>query len=225
MISLRENTAMIDREWKMIIDHLKLSVTESFHNYHEDELEKIHHNSDVWTNIPIMSPRDMIVISNLCKKYAPGKNNIVMEVGTANGGSAMLMSFSTQAKIIGFDIFTQYNDTAGVSSFNRNNAESTATNHGFADRFSLFTGDVEAMNLRIKDSSIDLVFIDACHLYEHVKKDIAYCWPKIRPGGVLCGHDYCGNHPGVMQAVNDWSEGFRVNVGFGSSVFYAEKDQ
>jgi hypothetical protein len=37
---------------------------------------------------------------------------------------------------------------------------------------------------------VDLVFLDASHDYESVKKDIAVWAPHVRPGGILCGHDY-----------------------------------
>ncbi len=53
---------------------------------------------------------------------------------------------------------------------------------------------------------LDLVFIDANHEYSHVKQDILSWLPKVRPGGILAGHDYDPEIPmfsGVKQAVDE----------------------
>jgi len=50
--------------------------------------------------------------------------------------------------------------------------------------------------------SLDLVFLDADHRYEYVLADIAAWWPRLKTGGVLCGHDYCRQRQGVIEAVN-----------------------
>ena len=49
----------------------------------------------------------------------------------------------------------------------------------------------------------DLVFIDADHRYEAAAADIAAWAAHVRPGGILCGHDYWPAWPGVMQAVDE----------------------
>jgi SAM-dependent methyltransferase len=52
------------------------------------------------------------------------------------------------------------------------------------------------------DKSLDLVFIDACHEYEPVLADIRAWLPKVKPGGMLAGHDYSFEmFPGVVKAV------------------------
>lgn len=53
----------------------------------------------------------------------------------------------------------------------------------------------------ISDASLDLVFIDADHSYEWVKKDIAAYTPKLKQHGFLSGHDI--DFPGVNRAVNE----------------------
>jgi len=40
-----------------------------------------------------------------------------------------------------------------------------------------------------RDKSLDLVFIDADHRYQEVKKDIRAWLPKVREGGIISGHD------------------------------------
>ena len=51
------------------------------------------------------------------------------------------------------------------------------------------------------DGIIDLVFIDADHRYEYVKKDIASWLPKVRDGGILCGHDCTGYYSKYPEEV------------------------
>ena len=57
------------------------------------------------------------------------------------------------------------------------------------------------------DESQDIIFLDADHSYEAVKQDIELWWPKVRPGGVLCGHDHSREYPGVVRAVEESFEG------------------
>lgn len=41
----------------------------------------------------------------------------------------------------------------------------------------------------IPDGTLDLAFIDADHAYRSIADDIAMWRPKVRKGGILCGHD------------------------------------
>ena len=52
--------------------------------------------------------------------------------------------------------------------------------------------------------SLDFVFIDADHSYEAVRRDIEAWAPKVRAGGVLAGHDYSVDFPGVIRAVTEY---------------------
>jgi hypothetical protein len=53
-----------------------------------------------------------------------------------------------------------------------------------------------------EDKSVDCLFIDAGHSREAVMKDID-CWlPKMKPNGIMAGHDYTA-WEGVNQAVTE----------------------
>lgn len=42
----------------------------------------------------------------------------------------------------------------------------------------------------IAEESIDVIYLDAMHHYYAVKSDLEAWWPKVKPGGILSGHDY-----------------------------------
>lgn len=48
---------------------------------------------------------------------------------------------------------------------------------------------------KFKDESLDFVFIDAGHEYDAVKEDILAWFPKVKPGGILAGHDLYPTEP------------------------------
>lgn len=52
------------------------------------------------------------------------------------------------------------------------------------------------------DGSVDVLFIDAGHSYEAVKKDIEAWLPKMKPNGIIAGHDY-NSWQGVKKAVDE----------------------
>jgi len=63
----------------------------------------------------------------------------------------------------------------------------------------------------LPEQIFDLIFIDADHSYEAVKFDVLHSLPLLKPGGVLCGHDYNERWPGVAKAVHElWDDEFSI---------------
>lgn len=55
----------------------------------------------------------------------------------------------------------------------------------------------------------DWVYVDAGHEYLNVKNDLNALLPKVKPGGLICGHDYIRwarptKRYGVIEAVNEF---------------------
>jgi hypothetical protein len=62
---------------------------------------------------------------------------------------------------------------------------------------------------RIEPASLDFVYLDARHDYESVKEDLEHWFDKVRPGGIVAGHDYVDGtwgelSFGVKSAVDDF---------------------
>jgi hypothetical protein len=55
---------------------------------------------------------------------------------------------------------------------------------------------------RWADGSVDFVWVDADHSYDGVTKDLQAWWPKVKPGGLIGGHDYHWKQCGA--AVDDF---------------------
>eukprot|EP00929_Paragymnodinium_shiwhaense_P081479 TRINITY_DN42648_c0_g1_i1.p1 TRINITY_DN42648_c0_g1~~TRINITY_DN42648_c0_g1_i1.p1 ORF type:complete len:528 (+),score=60.58 TRINITY_DN42648_c0_g1_i1:92-1675(+) len=54
---------------------------------------------------------------------------------------------------------------------------------------------------------VDLVFVDASHLYPHVSADVQMWWPLVKQGGIMAGHDFRYAVGGVKQVVGEFFEG------------------
>ena len=69
-------------------------------------------------------------------------------------------------------------------------------------KYNTIIGDSSESAKHFEDNSLDFVFIDACHAYDDVCKDINAWMPKVKKGGILAGHDY-NIYADVNKAVAD----------------------
>jgi uncharacterized Rossmann fold enzyme len=97
-------------------------------------------------------------------------------------------------------------------------AAEAAGNIAFADNRALIMREssIEAAN-RCHDGSLDFVFIDADHSYRGCKDDIEAWLPKLKPRGLICGHDYNNTAYdfGVNRAVDEFiaASGLTLELG------------
>ena len=71
----------------------------------------------------------------------------------------------------------------------------------------------------VPDGSLDFGFLDPDHFYPSVCSDLEAWYPKVRSGGLVCGHDYGGYWNrrgvwGVKRAVDEFAakHGYKVSV-------------
>lgn len=124
----------------------------------------------------------------------PGMNRLV-EVGCWRGGSMRhlakrLVECGRPFQLWGVDIWEHWDyKVAGIKTsyadYNRALTEAGVRNQ-VTD---IVLPSIEAAK-QFSDATLDFVFLDADHRPLAVLDDICAWRPKIRPGGVLAGHDY-----------------------------------
>lgn len=135
----------------------------------------------------------------------PQDRLVIAEIGVYKGrGTAIwnehLMSKGLNYKYYAIDHFL------GSAEHDKNiNYYDVAFNNlkPISDKIYLIKNDSISESQKHADGYFDIVYIDASHEYEHVKKDIQSWLPKVRPGGIMCGDDYIAGWPGVVKAVDE----------------------
>lgn len=95
----------------------------------------------------------------------------------------------------------------------------------------ILRGKSHEFSKEFANNSFDLIFVDGDHRYSWVKKDLHHWWPKIRKGGIFCGHDCEGTeynenhinedcidnvHHGVIKAVTQMFPEAKIENGIWS---------
>ena len=166
------------------------------HFYHEPQF------GENWFTYPKL-------YSDMVKEFPSGSRFV--EVGAWKGKSAAYMSVEiiNAKKDIEFYVV----DTWEGSSEHKDNPELQELFHIFTENMKPVDNYYIPMRMtsleaatKFEDASLDFVFIDASHEYEHVKEDLNAWYPKIKSGGILAGHDFYPDQPnwgGVHRAVTE----------------------
>jgi hypothetical protein len=79
---------------------------------------------------------------------------------------------------------------------------------------------------RFNGNTLDFVFLDGDHSYEGLSLDMDLWYPKVKLGGLFCGHDYNPadkGFRGVKKAVNEWFEPDEFELGDDHTWFHIKK--
>lgn len=168
--------------------------------------------------------RAMEILSRL------GANPVGAEIGVFRGSLSRRLLVRPDLRLYMVDSWGEYRDgyaesgdfVAGLSQAELAEAKEAAEHHTrFAgDRRTIVHSDSGAAARGRRDGTLDFVFVDADHTYSGASRDIQAWAPKLKPGGLLCGHDY--DRPdlpnvqwGVKQAVDEFAEASGLTVELG----------
>lgn len=119
----------------------------------------------------------------------------ICEIGVKEGANFNTLLVPCVKKAVAIDIWAE----TGVLSQNDDVLPINILNHHYQNMLNLAKRDprVEVIKdfspevaSKFEDNFFDFVYIDADHTEDAVYKDLQAWWSKVRPGGVLAGHDY-----------------------------------
>ncbi len=156
--------------------------------------EKVFLRDEHLSNCRVLSSREDLL------NYIP-KRGIVAEVGVAEGYySRIILDTLSPQKLYMIEYDHDY-----VELLRRRFSEEI--NQGVVE---IMEGDSVKMLDKLKDDSLDFVFLDATHDYEHPKNELQICKDKVKDSGIIAGHDYTrfsmweSGQFGVIEAVNEF---------------------
>lgn len=188
-------------------------------------MEHYYKNIHGWANYPDY----LELYSQMVNKFSDGSHFV--EIGSWYGRSAVFMGVEilNSKKKIKFDCVDSWDFVDWIYS---TDADLNIKKHS---AFSEFLKNIKPLSDIINyhklksieasklyaDESLNFVFVDGSHEYEHVKNDLIYWFPKIKHGGVFAGHDYSqGWTIGVINAVNEFFEGKKFEIRYSNTWIY-----
>lgn len=148
--------------------------------------------------------------------YETAKNKeCIVEIGSWKGRSTHALCSGSKGTVWAVDT---WKGSADPKDQTHNQAKREDVFSEFSNNTKQFSNlsvirkdSLEAAKL-FSDRSLDMVFIDAGHTYEEVKADIDAWLPKVKDGGLICGHDYSDVWKGVKQAVDERFDGNKIDT-------------
>lgn len=136
----------------------------------------------------------------------------MVELGVAAGDFACeLIRANPLAIYEGIDRYMDHHD---IAEWKRAQAKVATTLREVRGRAGVIWVSTFAEQLpNYKDASLDLVYIDGyAHTGQEGGQTIRDWWVKVRPGGILAGHDYHPKWRPTMEAVDAFVQGEQLHL-------------
>lgn len=148
-----------------------------------------------------------------------GKNLVGLELGVARAETtAYLLDNCPNIKTYyAVDPWQPYQDWNGPIDANMIGSMKAAAMSNIADhekKVKIIEDYSHNAAKKIKDNSLDFIFIDGDHSHEAALFDMTTFWPKVKSGGLFAGHD------AGMATVDKALETFRISHGIETPINY-----
>lgn len=146
------------------------------------------------------------------------------EIGTHKGINALqILKHLNIKKLVLIDSWENYGDYKEYGSENLSllMLKSKKLLKNYLDRIEFKKAYSHHVANIFPSEQFDFIYIDSNHKYKYVKQDIEDYYPKIKKGGVLCGHDI--NFTGVFRAVLEFITKNKIKVFTGGQDWWVIK--
>lgn len=149
----------------------------------------------------LLHPEGWLPGEDIPSKLAGVKKPVGIEIGTDQGTTTeYLLKSIPDLKLYGVDDYTE-NRTEHVQNLTFDIFMNKVK--PYSDRFTHYRKTSDGAVDDFKDESVDFIFVDGDHRYFQVLKDCKNYYPKLKKGGLFCGHDW--SLPEVNKAVVEFA--------------------
>jgi predicted O-methyltransferase YrrM len=149
-----------------------------------------------------MTPEELTWLAQQARKHSR-----IAEIGSWQGRSTVALAQHTSGRVLAIDTWEGSEEIKHLLEGHSKDwlyETFLANTKGLTNIETMRMPSLQAAGeLACSLDTFDMVFIDASHDYENVRADIEAWRPLVEPGGLLAGHDYAPEWPGVMKAVNE----------------------
>jgi cephalosporin hydroxylase len=150
------------------------------------------------------TPTEVAILKKYARRVKPPE--IIVEIGTRNGGSALVLAMNSMCQVVTIDILAD-----------PRLSEEDAARYGYKHinvplkkHWARFAGGSRIEQVTCPSTKyshpcsrgVGLVFIDGGHEYEECKGDWLHFYDLVSPGGYILLHDY-ESFPGVTKFVDE----------------------
>lgn len=123
---------------------------------------------------------------------AAGLTGVGVEVGTLFGGYAKVIASTWAGKLHCVDLWQRQPDSVYKDGANAVAEQAYSQARGLLEPLgvNLIRCDSVKAAGKFADESLDFVYLDANHAVDAIRADIRAWFPKVKVGGLFCGHDF-----------------------------------